>query len=332
MANKTLTVTTNTNGAVKAVSSNTNVATVSVSNKTVTIAPTGGGDCVVTISVTDDPNYITPAPVTCKVTVKTKAMYNGLDIQEIVRAGKAASMLAVGDRWPVKMKGRVGILDIDDTYYVCLIGIDHNKSVETAGRYNAHFKFPYGADGKQLAFCDSEYNVQGSGPGFRMNPGTTSSNVGGWKKSYALNTLSPQFLNILEESWKNAISDCVKYTDNVGNATGSVAANVTPTTQKIFYLSQWEIFAYDRYPYSDDTKNSINTYEKGYQQQYVYYANGNSTVHYRHNQPTVAVYVWGRSPWVATAIDFFLNNELGCPNWSGMSRFSEGTSPGFSIS
>ena len=321
MATQSIQVNTNSSGEISAVSSDVNVATATINGKSVVVDPRGPGECNLIISIGEDPNYTTPNPVVCKIKVKRPEEYNGEEIKQIVQAGQGLARFRVGDRWPVKMKGRVGILDIDGTYYVALIGLNHNQSVETQGKPNAHFKFPYDQDGKQLAFCDSEYNMLGEGPGFRMNPGASPSNVGGWEKSYALNTLSPQILNILEESWRNAISDCVKYTDNVGNATGSIAANVTPTTQKIFYLSQWEVFADETY---------TNTYEKDYQKQYAYYANGNNKVHYRHDQPTIAVWVWERSPYATDSTIFRVIYSSGAIG-SGNARYSGGAAPAFSI-
>ena len=168
MSSEIVKITCNTAGSLTAVSSNTNVATAAINGKTVTVSPSGGGDCNITISVGQDPNYITPTPITLKVTVRKPS--NGYEIRQVIQEGRGPQVLSVGDRWPVKMKGRVGILDIDATYYVALIGLDHKKSVETYGRSNAHFKFPYGADGKQLGFVVSKNaNYQHAVPCLLLN-------------------------------------------------------------------------------------------------------------------------------------------------------------------
>lgn len=269
MASKTITANCNTNGQISAASSNTNIATVSVNNKTITVNPTGGGSCTVTVSAGNDPNYTTPQPVTCNVTVKTKAMYNGLDIQEIVRAGKGSSMLAVGDRWPVKMKGKVGNVDIyERVYYVCLIGLNHNTTIETYGKFNAHFKFPYDSDGKQLAFdC------------FPLN--TTNTTPNGWPYCTGCSEIMQEFKVLLPLEWLNAISSVHKI----------CMYDTTPVDMfdDLWPLSPWEVFG----------RNPYNEGEGEWCQQYQYYKNGNSFVHYvwpRSNvRPGEISWVWTRS-------------------------------------
>lgn len=72
----TITVTRSGDGAITAVSSDTNVVTASVSGTTVTITSVDNGDAVVTITVAEGTNYIAPADQAVSVTVETAPAAN----------------------------------------------------------------------------------------------------------------------------------------------------------------------------------------------------------------------------------------------------------------
>ena len=85
---------------------------------------------------------------------------------------------------------------------------------------------------------------------------TTETNINGWKNSYMRQTLMPQFLNLLPDEWQSVITETKKYTDNVGGGSGSIQENITSTNDKVFLLSEFEIFSTTYY---------VNSYEKNYQ-------------------------------------------------------------------
>ncbi len=72
----TITITRLGDGAITAVSSDTNVVTVSVSGTTVTVTSVDSGDAVVTITVAEGTNYIAPADQAVSVTVETAPAAN----------------------------------------------------------------------------------------------------------------------------------------------------------------------------------------------------------------------------------------------------------------
>lgn len=78
-----------------------------------------------------------------------------------------------------------------------------------------------------------------------------------------------------------------KYTDNVAGGTNN-ASNISATIDYLPLLAEFEIFGKRTY---------ANSYEKNYQAQYAYYANGNSKVKYKHSDATAAAAWWSRSPW-----------------------------------
>lgn len=256
----------------------------------------------------------------------TLASTSPQEVQRIVRAGIAPNRWTIGDQIPIAFNGTVGILSLNDTYYAKLISFSHNTTLESAGKPNAYFKFPYAADGKQLAFCDSLYGqaVPKNGTGLCMNPTDTynqyGSNQNGWTGSYAYKTLMPAWEALLPADWRAVISSCTKYTDNVGNGTGD-ASNVTASTQKIFYLAEFEVFG---------TIYGANEAERNYQRQYGYYANGESRVHYRHDQQNTAVWVWLRSPLLGSRDNFRCITSDG--GWSNYLAYRSGAvAPAFQI-
>ena len=237
-------------------------------------------------------------------------------IQKVAAAGLGAAFWNIGDSTAVYISGTVGSLSINGAFRVFIIGFNHNSGVEGLG---IHFQFGKDSNGKDLAFCDDKYNTTGSDAAFRMN--TTNTNAGGWASSYMRNTICPAFLAALPESWRKIIAPCTKYTDNVGGGNGSVAANITATVDKIFLLSEQEVFG---------TITNGNTYEANYQKQYEYYANGNSRVKYRHNSTTTACYWWLRSV-NATYTDYFRSVSTGGSVSSYSAYYSIGFAPGFKV-
>ena len=78
-----------------------------------------------------------------------------------------------------------------------------------------------------------------------------------------------------------------KYTDNVAGGTNN-ASNISATIDYLPLLAEFEIFGKRTY---------ANSYEKNYQAQYAYYANGNSKVKYKNSDATAAAAWWSRSPY-----------------------------------
>jgi hypothetical protein len=158
---------------------------------------------------------------------------------------------------------------------------------------------------------------------------TTNTNVGGWSSSYMRNNIcgtsltsySGTIIAVIPAALRAVLKSVTKYTDNTGNASGSVASNVTATTDYFFYLSEKEVFGTITYG---------NTYEANKQEQYAYYSAGNSKIKYRHDATTTAVF-WGlRSPYASLATRFVYVYTDGTV--SGTSAgYSRAFAPGFCV-
>ena len=130
-----------------------------------------------------------------------------------------------------------------------------------------------------------------------------------------------QFFNALPEELQAVIGESTIYTDNVGNGTGNVASNVTATKNKIFYLSESGIYGIIQYS---------NTCEANFQKQLKAYINGMDKVHYKHDNPNTAAYVFLRSPWSSSSNFFVLVNTDGSAG-SNYPSVSRGAAPAFAI-
>lgn len=334
----TITVTSNIPGDVTVASANESIVTATASGKVVTVEAKAIGETNVTITAPVNENFVAPAPIVCPISVVEAfstplADCSPARIKEIINDGNAPNAWVVGDQKQVNFRDRNGFMASSLlTTYLKIIGINHNVGLESASKPNVHFKFPYDATGKQLCLVGTDYgqSIGKNQNGFCMNPGDNTNNyggnAGGWKNAYARNTLMPKFLAGMPTEWQEIISETTKYTDNVGNAT-TAASNVTATQDKVFYLSEYEMFG------PQGANSCANEAEPNFQKQYAYYANHNTNVdriHYAYNAATTAHHTWLRSPDRFGAYAFVIAYSSGRLGTSG-ACYSRGAAPAFGI-
>ena len=295
----TITVTRAGDGAISATSNATGVATVSVSGNTVTVTGKAYGSATITVKVAEGTNHTAPANKTCAVQVNLfNATLNSntwAAIRAASDADEGANYWSVGDTKSITINGQVGNFTFSNlSISPFILGFNHNSSKE--GTHRIHWQLGK-IGGTMVGLCDNQYNSSVSGAGyFHMNDSNT--NVGGWKDSSMRKTLlgnsktptSPlanSLMAALPSDLRAVMKSVTKYTDNVGNATGSVAGNVTATTDYLFLLAEFEVFGSRYY---------ANDYERNSQLQYDYYKASNSRVAYKHNATGTAVWWWLRSP------------------------------------
>ena len=289
----TFTVTRAGDGKITVESSDTTVATVSLSGTTVTVSSVNDktGTATITVKVAAGTNHTAPSNKTCAVSCEfLPAVGTALndiswaDIKRISDAGLASSYFSVGDRKAVALNGTVGSLSLSGTYYCYIIGIDHNSGKEGTNRI--HFQFGYSAasGGVHLAFIDSGYNSQKtSGAWFNMN--NANSNSGGWKSSLMKTVICPAFKSAMPSDLQAVLKATTKYSDNTGGGSDT-ASYVTATSEEVFLLAEFEVFG---------ARSYANSAEKNYQAQYAWYSAGNSKVRYRHSATSSTAYWWLRS-------------------------------------
>ena len=329
----TVTVTRSGTGAVSATSSNTAAATVSVSGTTITVTAKANGSATITVNVAADGNYNAPASKTFAVSVtlvsKTLNDNSWATIKSVSDAGQGANYWSVGATKSVTINGKVGATTISSLKVdAFIIGFNHNSGKEGSNRI--HFLLGK-ISSKFVGLVDSNYSSTTSTSGaFTMN--TSNTNSGGWGSSQmrskvlgsASSPTSPTantLLAALPSDLRAVMKSCTKYTDNKGG--GNTASNVSSTTDYLFLLSEYEVFATHQY---------CNDAEPNYQAQYDYFKAGNSKVANKHSATGTAAVWWLRSPNYATTI----NNSFCAVSSSGSLGFNNayyayGVVPGFVV-
>lgn len=357
-----VTVTRPGDGAITASSSNTGVATVSVSGNKVTIKHVNQttGTATITIKVAAGTNHTAPADKTVAVTAQfmpTKKALNDqtwAEIRQVSDAGQGSSYWSVGDRKAVLVNGTVGTLAVNQTLYVYILGFNHNSAKEGNGIQFGTFKTAL-SGGTDVCLVDGSYNsykTDGSKI-FNMNH-WGNYNYGGWKacdlrydilgstnkapvnygKARATsdtgydaptNTATSPVANTLMAALPADLRAVMKPITKYTDNKGNssdVAANVTSSLDYLPLLAEQEIFGGNR-TYS-------NQYEKNSQVQYAYYSAGNSKVKYRYSATGSTAYWWGRSPLYNYGTDFCTVDTNGNANYS-TARYSIGLAPAFMV-
>jgi hypothetical protein len=259
---KTITVTRSGNGTISAVSSNTAAATVSVSGNTVTVTGKANGSAKITISVAAGTNYTAPASKTCAVTVSfLKDNFADNDWTSIIAAchsGSVPSTWVVGNSKTMTINGA--------SYQVDIIGKNHD-TYASGGKAPLTF---------QLHDCYADTKAMNS----------SDTNSGGWTSCAMRSTHLPAILALMPTEVQNGIREVNKLT-----SAGSQSATINTTADKLFLLSEIEIFG------------SVSYSMSGEGTQYDYYKAGNSKVKKFNGS---AYSWWERSPNASVSTRFCL--------------------------
>ena len=327
----TITVTRPGSGTVTASSGSTNIATVSVSGTTITVTAKATGSATITVNVGADTNYTAPSSKTFTVAVtlvsKTLSNNSWAVIKAVSDAGQGANYWSVGATKSVTINGKVGATTISSLKVdAFIIGFNHNSGKEGSNRI--HFLLGK-ISGKFVGLVDSSYGSTTSTSGaFTMN--TSNTNSGGWGSSQmrskvlgsASSPTSPTantLLAALPADLRAVMKSCTKYTDNKGG--GNTASNVSSTTDYLFLLSEYEVFATHQY---------CNDAEPNYQAQYDYFKAGNSKVANKHSATGTAAVWWLRSPNYYNIYYFCAVSSSGSLDY-GYANCAYGVVPGFVV-
>lgn len=342
----TFTIGGNHDGTISVVSNNTGIATVSRSGNTVTVNNVNQttGNTTITVSCTAGTNYT--APSSQSVTVEAKFVSSVLNendwsvIKSVADASQGANYWAVGDRKAVTVNGTVGTQAINGTYYVYILGFDHNSSREGTGITFGTFKTAL-SGGTDICLVDSHYNDYSTGgqKWFNMNH-SSNTNSGGWKgcdlrydvlgstnsnnndagTTTATSPVSGTLMAALPSDLRAVMKPMNIYTDNTGGGSNT-ASYVTKSVDYLPLLAEYEIFG---------TRSYANSAEQNYQAQYQYYKNGNSKVKYRHSSTSSTAYWWERSPYYYGSTYFCCVSTNGGANGYS-ARYSNGLAPAFRV-
>ena len=324
----TFTVTRAGDGKITVESSDTTVATVSLSGTTVTVSSVNDktGTATITVKVAAGTNHNAPSNKTVSVSAEfLPAVGTALnacsweDISKIAAAGLADTYWDVGATKTITINGTVGSATLSNlSVDVFIIGFDHNSSVE--GTNKIHFQIgkisskqvglicgsygSYKTDGTKIfnmnhwgnynyggwAGCDLRYDILGSTDVAPSGYGSavTTSRVG---YSASATCATNPVANTLMAALPSDLRAVMKGVTKYADAVGNssnVAANVKAFTDYLFLLAEFEV---------QGARSYANQYEQNYQKQYAYYSAGNSKVFYRHSATGSTAYWWLRSAY-----------------------------------
>lgn len=208
------------------------------------------------------------------------------NIATVSKFGQAANYWKVGDKKNITVNGV--------TYQAQIIGFDHDTLTTADGsRTKAGITF-------QLVDCMKTT--------YPMNSSNT--NVNGWRGSAMRTSTMATLLNQLSTDLKNVL----KFVNKVSSV-GNNSSGLETTSDKLFLLSEIEIFGSTQYSYAGEGK------------QYEYYAAGNSTIKKVNGS---ADYWWERSPFSGSTNFFCRVDNYGIANGYNAS-ISLGVSFGFCV-
>lgn len=208
------------------------------------------------------------------------------NIATVSKFGQASNYWKVGDKKNITVNGV--------TYQAQIIGFDHDTLTTADGsRTKAGITF-------QLVDCmETTYPMNSS-----------NTNVNGWRGSAMRTSTMATLLNQLSTDLKNVL----KFVNKVSSV-GNNSSGLETTSDKLFLLSEIEIFGATQYSYLGEGK------------QYEYYAAGNSTIKKVNGS---AYNWWGRSPYSGNASNFCRVSDNGDAIF-GNASFSYGVSFGFCV-
>lgn len=208
------------------------------------------------------------------------------NIAAVSKFGQAPNYWKVGDRKNITVNGV--------TYAAQIIGFDHDTLTTADGsRTKAGITF-------QLVDClKTTYSMNGS-----------NTNVNGWRGSTMRTSTMATLLNQLSTDLKNVLKFVNKVTSVGNNSSG-----LETTSDKLFLLSEIEVFGATQYSYAGEGK------------QYEYYTAGNSTIKKVNGS---AYDWWERSPYSGNTTHFCYVNYGGSAN-NYAASYSRGVSFGFCV-
>lgn len=208
------------------------------------------------------------------------------NIAAVSKFGQAPNYWKVGDKKNITVNGV--------TYAAQIIGFDHDTLTTADGsRTKAGITF-------QLVDClNTTYSMNGS-----------NTNVNGWRGSTMRTSTMATLLNQLSSDLKSVLKFVNKVT-SVGNNNSGLET----TSDKLFLLSEIEVFGATQYSYAGEGK------------QYEYYTAGNSTIKKVNGS---ANYWWERSPRSGTTYSFCFVDSNGSAGSNAASN-SFGVSFGFCV-
>lgn len=291
----------NTSGTITATVADSAIATARIrTDGTVglrlSVIPVKKGTTAITISVSDDPNYITPSPVTVSVTSNIPssdlAECTWDEIKSAVNAGVATKLWQVGDLSPfIPFQGTMAGVEWDEEFNWRIVHMNNSE---------IYFQVAQNRNGVEIALYKE-------GATLYMNP--TDTNAGGYEGSHMRNTTMPECEACLPEELRRNLSLTPVWTDNMGNS-GEDPSAITCTHEKVWLEDQQEVFR----------KNwCINPHITNKVSQFQWHEAGNRPVAHSSSNPLLPLPNWLRTPCAINSAFQNVIDNGGLGYWSPFS-------------
>lgn len=360
----TITVTRTGDGAISAVSSDTSIATVSLSGNTITVTAVATGNVTVTVSVAAGTNWLAPTDVTASVAVQL--ISNVLDenswatISQVAQAGTGDTYWDVGDVKMITLNGKVGdyLTLSNQSIGVFILGFNHtDNGVSDNNIIFGGFKSAL-TSGVDVAMTDSRYyedTLQPYTDGskcFTMNHAGNKS-YGGWKGSdlrydiLGATSTQPSQYNQSKTS-ANVGYDASASTLTSPKADTFLAALPSDLRAKLRLWTRWvdavgnssnvdanikatvDAVTLLAEPEIFASRSYANQYEQNHNTRMAYYTAGNSTIKKKHSDNSTAVFWWECSPSCDSAFSFCFVTSSGSAD-SNRAYRALGVAPAFKV-
>lgn len=323
---KQFTVTRAGDGAISASSSNTSVATVSVSGNTVTVTGKANGSAKITVKVAAGTNHTAPVDKECSVSVSFEALAgtaaaSGVNytsgLSGITQAKLSSYAKAISDNSAItktttsvyiddgashiklSVGDTVGISIGGTTYDFVILGFNHD-TLASATAYGA--ATATGKAGISLQMKDCLATT------YQMN--STNTNSGGWGNCALRTTLQNTIKGQLPSAWQSIIKTVTKKA-----SAGGASTTINNYSDTLFLLAEVEIFGSTTYSAA------------GEGDQYAWYKAGNSKVKKVNGS---AYGWWERSPYASNSSYFCVVYSSGGANYN-VANGSSGVAFGFCV-
>lgn len=252
-------------------------------------------------------------------------------IKTVSDAGNGASYWSVGDRKAVTLKSyTLGKENLAGTYYMSILGFDHNMSYESTGVHTITFQFGWTAliEGVQIAFCDfdAKGSTQGSDDAFRMEKSNTNAN--GWSGCYMRSTICANFKSKVLPDDLVSVLKSVKKKTSKGSGQGGTSS-YEETTDYIFLPSSFEIFGTTHTRYGSDSQVQYDYYKgvsAGSASKNAFTAASKIRYNHRSGSQSYSVNWWARNPNGNSTQYFCIVLDRGT-NDAGYASYSFGFAP-----
>ena len=329
-------------GELDVISSAPNIVMASVNGRIVTLTSVANGNATITINMVG--NYQASATISVSALVVSAVLSENTaaTIRAVADNDLGANIWSVGDTYPVPLNGTVGTKTYGNvTVWAYILGFNHNPEVE--GEHLIHFGGFKTAqtDGIDICLDDGHYGSSSTGGTKRFNMNHSGyTNAGGWKgcdmrydilgstdtdngeptTACATDPVSGTLMAAFPADLRAVMRPATKYTDNTGGGSNT-ASYVTATQDYMPLLAEYEV---------QGVRGHANAAEQNYQEQYAYYANGNSKVKYQQTSTGSAARWWCRSPYASNDYAFCnVKTDGGAERYNA--HFSVGVSPVFFI-